>query len=156
MYKFKLQIACKNIKTPDYLSGVFILCVYMESNHGPLSYQDSVLPLNYTRVTPIVNEILPLKRLRLYTRGDLLYQIFTIFQLARKNSTLGNSADTSARFCGANDVSRTEGKFRRKNLPVYPKYYSSESSTSPNSPTCRASIILSIFPSMMPSIFEKF
>ena len=25
------------------------LCVYMESNHGPLSYQDSVLPLNYTR-----------------------------------------------------------------------------------------------------------
>ena len=25
------------------------LCVCMESNHGPLSYQDSVLPLNYTR-----------------------------------------------------------------------------------------------------------
>ena len=26
------------------------LCVYLESNQGPLSYQDSVLPLNYTRI----------------------------------------------------------------------------------------------------------
>jgi hypothetical protein len=27
-----------------------ILCVYLESDQGPLSYQDSVLPLNYTRL----------------------------------------------------------------------------------------------------------
>ena len=26
------------------------MCVYLESNQGPLSYQDSVLPLNYTRI----------------------------------------------------------------------------------------------------------
>ncbi len=30
------------------------LCVYMESDHGPLSYQDSVLPLNYTRTQGIM------------------------------------------------------------------------------------------------------
>ena len=27
----------------------------MESNHGPLSYQDSVLPLNYTRTQGIMS-----------------------------------------------------------------------------------------------------
>ena len=31
------------------LSVLIILCAWMESNHRPLSSQDSVLPLNYTR-----------------------------------------------------------------------------------------------------------
>ena len=73
----------------------------MESNHGPLSYQDSVLPLNYTRTQGIMyfieNErtggidISPISGQRstteLYTHVATLYLILVSFQ-AQEHDTI--------------------------------------------------------------------
>ena len=51
--------------------GLF-LWVRMESNHGPLSYQESVLPLNYAPNFPISEELGALPQNFLYPSSDYI------------------------------------------------------------------------------------
>ena len=51
--------------------GLF-LWVRMESNHGPLSYQESVLPLNYAPNFPISEELGALPQNFLYPLSDYI------------------------------------------------------------------------------------